>query len=576
MAPPILLASDHRGSALKAELRARLLAAGHEVEDCGSQGDAPVDYPDFAAPAARAVSEGRAERAIVICGSGLGVSYVANRFPRVRAALVHDERGAEMSRRHNDANVLALPADQIDGALAWKLVSTWLDTPFEGGRHQRRVEKIDELTAGARAAGAQPSALAHSDPEVHRLVRAEARRQALGLELIASENFVSEAVLEATGSVLTNKYAEGYPGRRYYGGCEVVDEVENLAIARAKSLFGAQHVNVQPHSGSQANAAVYSAVCEVGDTVLAMNLDHGGHLTHGSPVNFSGKLYRIVSYGVRRDSEQIDYAELRRLAREHRPRMIQCGTTAYSRTLDFDAFRSIADEVGAVLFADMAHIAGIVAAGLHPSPVGRAQIVTTTTHKTLRGPRGGMILCDEEWARRIDSAIFPGSQGGPLMHVIAAKAAALREASQPAFRDYQRQILANARLLAAELAAAGFRIVSGGTDTHLFLLSLVDRDTTGKAAQIALERAGITANKNMVPFDPRKPAVTSGLRIGTPAVTTRGMRESEMPEIAALIARALARPGDVDTLDAVRREVEVLCRRFPLYPSRWDDPPAGR
>jgi glycine hydroxymethyltransferase len=394
--------------------------------------------------------------------------------------------------------------------------------------------------------------------------------------LIASENFVSEAVLEAAGSVLTNKYAEGYPGRRYYGGCEVVDEVENLATSRAKALFGAEHVNVQPHSGSQANGAVYSAVCNVGDTVLAMNLDHGGHLTHGSPVNFSGKLYKIVPYGVRQDSEQIDYDELRRLAIEHRPRMIQCGATAYSRTLDFAAFRSIADEVGAVLFADMAHIAGIVAAGLHPSPVSQAQIVTTTTHKTLRGPRGGMILCDEEWAKKIDSAIFPGSQGGPLMHVIAAKAAALREAATPAFRDYQRQILANARALAAALGGAGFKIVSGGTDTHLFLLSLVDRDTTGKAAQIALERAGITANKNMVPFDPRKPAVTSGVRIGTPAVTTRGMKEPEMAEIARLIARVLAHPGDVDELDRVRAEVETLCRRFPLYPSRWDDTAGAR
>jgi glycine hydroxymethyltransferase len=574
MAPSIILASDHRGTALKAELAKRLEALGHEVQDGGTHGDAAVDYPDVAAPAARLVSEGRVARGIVICGSGLGVSYVANRFPRVRAALVHDERGAEMSRRHNDSNVLALSADNLDPALAWKLVTIWLETPFDGGRHQRRVEKIDELSAVARAAA--PSALATSDPELARLVRAEARRQALGLELIASENFVSEAVLEAAGSVLTNKYAEGYPGRRYYGGCEVVDEVEDLAIARAKALFGAAHANVQPHSGSQANVAVYSAVCNVGDTVLAMNLDHGGHLTHGSPVNFSGKLYKIVPYGVRKDSEQIDYDEVRRLAREHRPRMIQCGATAYSRAIDFAAFREIADEVDAVLFADMAHIAGIVAAGLHPSPVGRAQIVTTTTHKTLRGPRGGMILCDEEWAKKIDSAIFPGSQGGPLMHVIAAKAAALREAATPAFRDYQRQILANARALAAALAAAGFRIVSGGTDTHLFLLSLVDRDTTGKAAQIALERAGITANKNMVPFDPRKPAVTSGVRIGTPAVTTRGMKEAEMSEISRLIARVLAHPGDVEELDRVRAEVEALCRHFPLYPSRWDDTAGAR
>jgi glycine hydroxymethyltransferase len=565
------MASDHRGVGLKRALRGRLEAAGYDVVDYGPDGEDAVDYPEYAAPAARAVSEGRAERAIVICGSGLGVTYTANRFPGVRAALVHDVEGAALARRHNDANVLALAGDRLADEQAWPIVQTWLDTPFEGGRHARRVRQIDVLTRGGGGeAGFGPS-LAQVDPEIASVVRREARRQALHLELIASENFVSEAVLEATGSVLTNKYAEGYPGRRYYGGCEVVDEAESLAIERARGLFGADHANVQPHSGSQANEAVYRAVCEVGDTVLAMNLDHGGHLTHGSPVNFSGKLYRIVPYGVRREDECIDYDEVRRLAREHRPRMIQCGTTAYSRTLDFDAFRSIADEVGAVLFADIAHIAGLVATGLHPSPVGRAHVVTTTTHKTLRGPRGGLILCDQEWAKKIDSAVFPGGQGGPLMHVIAAKAVAFREAAAPSFKEYCAQVLANARALADGLAAEGYRIVSGGTDTHLFLLSLVDRDTTGKAAQVALERAGITANKNMVPFDPRKPMVTSGVRLGTPAVTTRGMAEPEMRAIAGLVARVLVRPGDVDELDAVREEVEALCRRFPLYPGRWDD-----
>jgi glycine hydroxymethyltransferase len=415
------------------------------------------------------------------------------------------------------------------------------------------------------------SGLAEIDPEIAAVLRREARRQALNIELIASENFVSEAVLEATGSPLTNKYAEGYPGRRYYGGCEVVDEAERLAIERAQALFGADHANVQPHSGSQANEAVYRAVCEPGDTVLAMSLDHGGHLTHGSPVNFSGKLYQIVPYGVRREDEQIDMDELRRLALAHRPRMIQCGTTAYSRTLDFDAFRAVADEVGAVLFADVAHIAGLVAAGLHPSPVGRAHIVTTTTHKTLRGPRGGMILCDAEWQKKVDSAVFPGGQGGPLMHVIAAKAVAFREAASAGFRAYCQQILANARALAAGLEARGFRIVSGGTDTHLFLLSLVDRDVTGKSAEKLLERAKITTNKNMVPFDPRKPMVTSGLRLGTPAVTTRCMAEAEMAEIAGLIARVLDASDPEAEAEAVAPEVETLCRRFPLYPGRWDD-----
>ncbi|MCZ6781762.1 MAG: serine hydroxymethyltransferase [Proteobacteria bacterium] len=409
------------------------------------------------------------------------------------------------------------------------------------------------------------------DPTIADLVRKEGRRQALSLELIASENFVSEAVLEAMGTVLTNKYAEGYPGRRYYGGCEFVDEVEQLAIDRAVQLFGADHANVQPHSGSQANAAVYQAVLELGDTILAMNLDHGGHLTHGSPVNFSGKHYRIVPYGVRREDGLIDYDEVRRLAREHRPKMIQCGATAYSRIIDFDAFRSIADEVDAILFADIAHVAGLVATGVHPSPVGRAQVFTTTTHKTLRGPRGGLILCDREYQKKIDSAVFPGGQGGPLMHVIAGKAVAFQEALSPDFKSYCEQIVANARALAAGVMERDFAVVSGGTDNHLFLLSLVDRDTTGKAAQIALERAGLTANKNMVPFDPRKPMVTSGVRIGTPAVTSRGMGEAEMDEIAGFIAGALESPGDVAALDEIRAEAEGLCRRFPLYTGRWSD-----
>ena len=409
------------------------------------------------------------------------------------------------------------------------------------------------------------------DPDISCLVRQEGKRQGLSIELIASENFVSDAVLEAMGSVLTNKYAEGYPGRRYYGGCDVVDDVERLAIERALELFGMDHANVQPHSGSQANAAVYQAALDYGDTILAMNLDHGGHLTHGSPVNFSGKAYRIVPYGVSQADERIDYDELRRLALEHRPKMIQCGATAYSRVIDFMKFREIADEVGAVLFADIAHIAGLVAAGVHPSPAGHAQLVTTTTHKTLRGPRGGLILCDSDWAKRVDSAIFPGLQGGPLMHVIAGKAVAFKEALAPEFAAYAQQIVTNSKALCEAVAGSGFKVVSGGTDNHLFLLSLVDRDTTGKLAQTSLDRAGITANKNMVPFDPRKPMVTSGIRIGTPAVTTRGMAEPEMAEIGLFMKRVLDNPGDVHELDAVRKEVEIMCRRFPPYTSRWSE-----
>ena len=413
--------------------------------------------------------------------------------------------------------------------------------------------------------------LDETDADVAALLRKEAKRQGLSIELIASENFVSEAVLEAMGSVLTNKYAEGYPGRRYYGGCEIVDGVEEIAISRAKQLFGMDHANVQPHSGSQANAAVYQAALDYGDTILAMNLDHGGHLTHGSPVNFSGKAYNIVAYGVSREDECIDFEELRKLALEHRPKLIQCGATAYSRVIDFAKFREIADEVGAVLFADIAHIAGLVATGVHPSPAGHAQIVTTTTHKTLRGPRGGLILCDKDWAKKINSAIFPGLQGGPLMHVIAGKAVAFKESLAPEFKTYCQQIVANAKALCEGVMAGGFRVVAGGTDNHLFLLSLVDRDTTGKMAETALDRAAITTNKNMVPFDSRKPMVTSGIRIGTPAVTTRGMGEPEMAEIASFIRRVLDNPGDVEELDSIRAEVEMLCRRFPLYSRRWSE-----
>jgi len=562
MGDPIYLASDHRGVELKAALAARLEQAGHEVRDVGTHGPDSVDYPDFAAEAARAVSTGEASRAIVICGTGLGVMYTANRFPRVRAALVHDVETAVLAREHNDANVLALSGDRTDPETAWQITESFLATPFAGGRHARRVSAIDSLT------GASAGSLEAVDPVIADVLRREAVRQDRGLELIASENFVSEAVLEAVGSVPTNKYAEGYPGRRYYGGCEVVDEAENLAIERAKQLFGADHVNVQPHSGSQANEAVYRAVLEVGDTILAMNLDHGGHLTHGSPVNFSGKLYQIVPYGVDQDSERIDYDQVHALALEHRPKLIQCGATAYSRIIDFERFRAIADEVGALLFADIAHIAGLVATGHHPSPIGLAQLVATTTHKTLRGPRGGMILCDGDFAKKIDSAVFPGGQGGPLMHVIAAKAVAFLEAQQPGFRDYSGRVVANSRALAASVADAGYKIVSGGTDNHQFTISLVGRELTGKKAQDALEAAGITANKNMVPYDPRKPFVTSGVRIGTPAITTRGMGEAEMSTVGGLIGRALSGADDEAGLAAVRGEVGALCDRFPLYPGR--------
>ncbi len=412
------------------------------------------------------------------------------------------------------------------------------------------------------------SQLAQHDPDVYAAIQEETRRQEYNLELIASENVVSEAVLEAQGSVLTNKYAEGYPRKRYYGGCEYVDVVEQLAIDRAKALFGAEHVNVQPHSGAQANMAAYFSQLQPGDTILSMNLSHGGHLTHGSPVNFSGKFFQVVPYGVREDNQRIDYAEIAALARQHRPQMIVAGHSAYPRQIDTVPFRDIADEVGALLMVDIAHFAGLVAAGLHPSPVPYADLVTTTTHKTLRGPRGGMIMCRQDLAKSVNSSVFPGNQGGPLMHVIAAKAVALKEAATPEFRAYQRQIIANAQALAASLIRRGFRLVSGGTDNHLMLLDLRETELTGKVAQETLDRARITVNKNAIPFDTRSPFVTSGVRIGTPAVTSRGMKEAEMDHIADLIARALRRVGDERGLAAIGDEVRALCQQFPVYAHR--------
>jgi glycine hydroxymethyltransferase len=406
------------------------------------------------------------------------------------------------------------------------------------------------------------------DPAIARAIRDETRRQASGLELIASENFVSRAVLEAAGSIFTNKYAEGYPGRRYYGGCEFVDVVESLAIARAKSLFGAEHANVQPHSGAQANMAAYFSVVKPGDTVLGMNLSHGGHLTHGHPLNFSGQLYKIVPYGVRPDDERIDYDALDALADEHKPKMIVVGASAYPRIIDFPRIRAAGNRVGAKVVTDMAHIAGLVAAGVHPSPVPHSDLVTTTTHKTLRGPRAGLVLCREPFAKDLDKAVFPGVQGGPLVHIIAAKAICLEEAAEPSFAVYQRQVAANAHRLAANLSAAGFRLVSGGTDNHLMLVDVFAKSITGRAAEAALGKAGITVNKNAIPFDTNPPMTASGIRIGTPAVTTRGMREPEMDRIAELIVRALSAVDDDKVLDAVRVEVEALCRKFPLYPER--------
>jgi glycine hydroxymethyltransferase len=412
--------------------------------------------------------------------------------------------------------------------------------------------------------------LDETDPEVAAALRQEVRRQATGLELIASENFVSEAVLEAMGSVFTNKYAEGYPGKRYYGGCENVDRVEQLAIDRAKEIFGAEHANVQAHSGTQANVAVYMTALAPGDTVLGMNLAHGGHLTHGHPLNFSGKTYKFIAYGVTKESETIDYDELDRLAGEHAPKMVVVGASAYSRVIDFARMAKIAQRTGAMLFVDMAHIAGLVASGVHPSPVPHADFVTTTTHKTLRGPRGGLVLCRERYAKDLDRMTFPGVQGGPLQHVIAAKAVCFKEAMEPEFREYQKQVVRNAQVLAAGLTKRGFRIVSGGTDNHLFLVDMHSRGISGAQAQLALEPAGITVNKNAVPFDPLPPMKAGGIRVGSPAVTTRGMREPEMERIAAWISEVLTHLGDRTIERRVRGEVAAFAERFPLYTRRLE------
>ena len=419
------------------------------------------------------------------------------------------------------------------------------------------------MTATADGTAGMGEALAGADPAVAGAIAREEERQRSTLEMIASENFTSRAVIEAVGSVLTNKYAEGLPGRRYYGGCEFVDEVETLAIERARALFGAEHANVQPHSGAQANMAVYFAALKPGDTVMGMRLDQGGHLTHGSPVNFSGRLFEFVSYGVDRESETIDYEEMARLAREHRPKLIVTGATAYSRLIDFERARAVADEIGAPLMADMAHIAGLVAAGVHPSPVGHAQLITSSTHKTLRGPRGGLVLCDEAYARRVDRGVFPVAQGGPLMHVVAGKAVAFGEAATEAFRAYSRQTVENARALGETLAAAGLRVVSGGTDNHLLLVDVTPMGLTGQAAEDALARAGIVVNKNAIPYDELPPATASGIRVGTPALTSRGLETAEMRRVGELIARVLAAPADDAAASAARGEVRALCEAFP-------------
>jgi len=553
------LGADHGGYELKETLKAFLRERGLTVSDFGATTKDPADdYPDFAKPVAQAVADGKAELGLLVCTSGVGICITANKVTGVRAGVAEDEETASMMRQHNDVNVLCLSGKKTSAELGKKILAAFINAKFEGGRHERRVLKMDAKFPAANLR------LANVDPEIATAIDHERTRQQENIELIASENFTSPAVMEAQGSVLTNKYAEGYPKKRWYGGCENIDTIEQLAIDRAKKLFGAEHANVQPHSGSGANMAVYFSVLKPGDKMLTMDLSHGGHLTHGNKANFSGKFFEIVHYGVNKETERIDYDQIATMAREHKPKMITIGASAYPRVIDFKRMGEIAREVGAYLLADIAHIAGLVAAGVHPSPMEHADFVTTTTHKTLRGPRGGLILTREKYAKEIDSNIFPGIQGGPLEHVIAAKAVCFHEALQPSFKTYQQQIVKNAAALADGMKRNGYRLVSGGTDNHLMLVDVGAKGITGKDCQIALDEAGITTNKNTIPFETRSPFQASGIRLGTPACTTRGMKETEMAAIADMISEVLMDIKNVDAAHKVRDRVRELTAKFPL------------
>ena len=548
----IAVGADHGGVDIKDAVVLALRAKGYAVEDYGTHAHESVNYADYGNLVAIGVADGSFDYGILCCTSGVGMSITANRHRGVRAANVRTVVEASTTREHNDANVLCLGASSVDAATAVAMAETFVVTAFANGRHSCRV------------AASSGSRIEVTDPAVYAPIRAEEKRQRNNIELIASENFASPSVMEAQGSVLTNKYAEGYPGRRWYGGCDNVDVIEQLAIDRLKTLFGAEHANVQPHSGSQANTAVYFSVLKPGDRILTMDLAHGGHLTHGHKANFSGKFYDVVHYGVSKEDERIDYDQLEKMAHEVKPALITCGASAYSREIDFERMGRIAREVGAYLFVDMAHIAGLVAGGVHPSPVPYADFVTSTTHKSLRGPRGGIILCKEEFAKKIDAQVFPGIQGGPLMHVIAAKAICFGEALKPEFKGYQQQIVKNAQTMAARLTQHGFRIVSGGTDNHVMLVDLRSKNLNGTLVSHALDEAGITVNKNSIPFDTGTPMKPSGIRIGTPAVTTRGMKEADISVVADFINEALITPEDEAKLHTIRDRVFAFNRAFPM------------
>jgi len=556
----ISIASDHGGVDLKAALVEFLSGEGVQVEDAGPATRESCDYPDYAIKVAMAVAKGTSDFGVLICRSGIGMSMVANRFHGVRAAVCATVDGAVTTRQHNGANVLCLGADLISCDYAKEVLKAFISTPMDmSERHARRREKLERAQRLSDV-----SLLARADPEVFATIEAHTVQEDTEINLIASENFSSRACREAAGSVLMNKYAEGYPGRRWYSGCGPVDAAEEMAIARAKELFGAEHANVQPHGGSAANMAVYFAVLNPGDTIMSMALDQGGHLSHGSPVNFSGKIYNIVSYTVDPKTEMLDYDALERQALEVKPKLLLVGASAYPRTIDFARVRKICDKAGCLMMVDMAHIAGLVAGGAHPSPVPYADFVTTTTHKTLGGPRGGMVLCKEKYAKAIDSSVFPGMQGGPLENIIAAKAVCFREWLNGDKAGYASQVVKNCQVLCKTVRDRGYRIVSGGTDNHLFLIDVkATKGITGKDAAAALDAAGIVANKNTIPYDTESPFKTSGVRVGTASVTTRGMREAEMIKIGTWIADVLDDITNQVVQERVKREARELALRFP-------------
>jgi glycine hydroxymethyltransferase len=559
----VLLGADHGGFKLKERVKELLLARDMDLEDFGCHSSDSVDYTDYAVEVAQKVSVSSDIEGVLVCTTGIGMSMAANRFPGVRAALCLSADMAFHAREHNDANVLVLAAKYIPVDEVGEILDAWLDNSFSAEeRHARRVSKMDTEGLNVR----DLAMLQKSDPDICLAIGEEVHRQNTTINMIASENVVSRAVAEAQGSVMTNKYAEGYPGKRWYNGCKYIDDAESLAIQRAKQLFGADHANVQPHCGSSANMAVYFAALEPGDTILAMDLAHGGHLTHGHDINFSGRLFNFVSYGVEKETGCIDYDNVARIAEETKPRMIVAGASAYSRTLEFDKFREIADSVGAYLMVDMAHIAGLVAAGCHPSPVPFAEFVTTTTHKTLRGPRGGLILCRDEFANDIDKQIFPGIQGGPLMNEIAAKAVCFQEALQPYFKEYGEQVVKNAACMVDCFKSAGHTIVSGGTDNHLMLLDLSPMGLTGKDAALVLDRAGMIVNKNSIPFDEQSPFVTSGVRIGTPTITSLGMKEPQMEDIVSMIVDLLSNMDDESIIQETRTKVLEMRLQYSSVP----------